>query len=37
MNMAVIVFWMSSVVIVVIGVGVIYTVARDLLTDSSRK
>lgn len=36
MNMAVIVFWMSSVVIVVIGVGVIYTVARDLVINNNR-
>jgi hypothetical protein len=37
MNMAVIVFWMSSVAIAVIGVGVLWTVARDLMAGSSRK
>jgi hypothetical protein len=37
MNMAAIVFWMSVTAIVVIGVGVIYTVARDLLAGSSGK
>jgi hypothetical protein len=37
MNIAVIVFWMSSIAIVAIGVGVIYTVARDLLTGNSCK
>jgi hypothetical protein len=37
MNLAVIVFWMSSIAIVAIGVGVLWTVARDLLTGSSRK
>jgi hypothetical protein len=35
--MAVIAFWMSSIAIVAIGVGVIYSVARDLLTGSSGK
>jgi hypothetical protein len=36
MNMAVIVFWSSAAAIAVIGVGVIYTVARDLLTGRSK-
>ncbi len=29
MNMAVIVFWINAVAIVVIGIGVIYTMALD--------
>ena len=37
MNMAVIVFWMSSVAIVAIGAGVLWTMIRDLLIDSRRK
>jgi cytochrome c-type biogenesis protein CcmH/NrfF len=36
MNMAVIVFWMSSVAIVVIGVGVIYSVIRDLMVNNRK-
>jgi hypothetical protein len=34
--MAAIVFWMSSIAIVAIGVGVIYTVARDLVINNNR-
>ena len=37
MNMVAIVFWMNVLAIVAIGAGVILTVARDLLVDSSRK
>jgi hypothetical protein len=37
MNMAVIVFWMSSAAIVAIGAGVLWTMIRDLLTGSSGK
>jgi hypothetical protein len=37
MNLAAIVFWSSTAAIVVIGVGVLWTVARDLLTGSSGK
>jgi hypothetical protein len=37
MNIAVIVFWMSVTAIAVIGVGVLWDVARDLLTGSSGK
>lgn len=36
MNLAVIVFWSSAAAIAVIGVGVIYTVARDLLAGSGK-
>ena len=35
MNIAVIVFWSSVIAIAVIGLGVVYTVARDLLTSNS--
>jgi hypothetical protein len=35
MNIAAIVFWMSSIAILVIGAGVIYTVIRDLVTNDS--
>jgi hypothetical protein len=37
MNLAAIVFWSSAAAIAVIGVGVLWTVARDLLTGSSGK
>jgi hypothetical protein len=36
MNLAVIVFWSSTAAIVVIGVGVLWTVARDLVINNNR-
>ena len=37
MNIAVIVFWLNAVAIVAIGVGVLYTVARDLLVSNEHR
>ena len=37
MNLAAIVFWSSTAAIAVIGVGALWTVARDLLPGSSGK
>ncbi len=37
MNIVEIVFWMNAVAIVAIGVGVILSVARDLLVDNPRR
>ena len=37
MNMVAIIFWLNTVAIVAIGVGVIYTVARDFLVDRNLK
>jgi hypothetical protein len=37
MNIAVIVFWSSVIAIAVIGLGVLWTMIRDLLVDSSGK
>ena len=34
MNMVAIVFWVNAVAIAAIGVGVIYTVVRDFLTNN---
>lgn len=37
MNMVAIIFWLNTVAIVAIGVGVILSVARDFLVDRNLK
>jgi hypothetical protein len=36
MNLALIVFWMSSIAIMMIGMGVIYSVIRDLMVNNRK-